>query len=456
MSKEDKRTLLKKLVDRSISDQEYRQLELAALDDPFLFDALEGYAWVKNQAIAKNIALVDARIDEKINKKRRRPLFIYMMAASFIGLVITASFLFSSKFNQDENTQIVTNQEAIQASNVTKDEQIAETVDISNQNVEVTESTVIDKNEGLLVSSDLPVQSKQVIKRKFNRKNLKGNKNNLLVAPTKEFESFDIQNFLEVASSESTTAGKNDLSELKKSNMADTLSEDGEVMIAYDAKKSLQDDKTNPLRQNITSFPNSSLVPAINVPKSGGGQNRTIYGKVKGRDKEPIIGANIIFGKKGTITDLEGSFRFEIDDRDSTLLVTYTGYNDERIAINRNKSEYEIIMEEGRTLDEVVVTGYLAGSAKGTKKTKSIDDFKQKVESSMAKELKKKKISTNYYAIIKLFYNTASQKLVLEEIIETSHPEMNDTLKKVIEKHRKAIPSNLIFSNPIRVDVNLK
>ncbi len=456
MSEEDKRTLLKKLVDRSISDQEYRQLELAALDDPFLFDALEGYAWVKNQAIAKNIALVDARIDEKINKKRLRPLFIYMMAASFIGLVITASFLFSSKFNQDENTQIVTNQEAIQASNVTKDEQIAETVDISNQNVEVTESTVIDKNEGLLVSSDLPVQSKQVIKRKYNRKNLKGNKNNLLVGPTQEFESFESQNFLEVASSESITAGKNDLSELEKSNMADTLSEDGEVMIAYDAKKSLQDDKTNPLRQNITSFPNSSLVPAINVPKSGGGMNRIIFGKVKDKDEAPIIGANIIFGKKGTITDLEGSFRFEIDDRDSTLLVTYTGYNDKRISINRNKSEYEIIMEEGRTLDEVVVTGYLAGSAKGTKKTKSIDDFKQKVESSMAKELKKKKISTDYYAIFRLFYNTTSKKIVLEEIIETSHPEMNDLLKKVIEKHRKAIPSNLIFSNPIRVDVNLK
>lgn len=459
MSEEDKRTLLKKLVDGSISYLEYRQLELAALDDPFLFDALEGYAGVKNQAVAKNITLVDARIDEKIKEKKRRPFIVFMMAASFIGLVITASFLFSSKFNQNENTQIVTNQKTVQTPNMTKDEQIAETGDIPNQNVEITESGVIDKNEGLLVSSDMPTRSKQEIKRKYNQKNLKENKNNLLVVPAKEFESFDIQNFLEVASSESTTAGKNDLSELEKSNMADTLSEDGEVMIAYDAKKSLQDDKTNPLRQNITSFPNSSLVPAINVPKSGGGMNRIIFGKVKDKDEAPIIGANIIFGKRGTVTDVDGSFRFEVDDRDTTILVTYTGYNDERVAINRDKSNYEVIMDEGQLLDEIVLTGNLSGKGKGTKKTKelkSIDNFKLKVEESMAKELKKKKINKDYYAIIRLFYNTTSQKLVLEEIIETSHPEMNDTLKKVIEKHRKAIPSNIIFSNPIRVDVNLK
>jgi hypothetical protein len=459
MSEEDKRTLLKKLVDQSISDLEYRQLELAALDDPFLFDALEGYAGVKNHAIAENIAKVDARINEKIKGKKRRSLFVYMMAATFIGLMITASFLFSSKFNQKDNNQIVNNQAAIQTPNVTKDEQIVETGDIRNQNVEITESGVIDKNEGILLSSDMPARSKQEIKRKYNKKNLKENKNNLLVVPAKEFESFENQIFSEVAISESTAASKNDLSELEKSKMVDTSTEGGEVMIAYDAKKSPQDDNTNPLRQKIISIPNSSFLPTTNVPKVWGESNSIIFGKVKDKDGEPIIGAKIIFGKRGTITDVDGSFRFEVDGRDTTLLVTYTGYNDERVAINRNKSDYEVIMNEGQLLDEIVLTGNLLGKGKETIKTKelkSIDNFKLKVEVSMAKELKKKKISTNYYAIIKLFYNTASEKIVLDEIIESSNPEMNDVLKKVIEKHRKAIPSNLVLSNPIRVVVNLK
>ena len=42
---------------------------------------------------------------------------------------------------------------------------------------------------------------------------------------------------------------------------------------------------------------------------------------------EPLIGATIIFGKgKGTVTDIDGNYSFEISEGERNLTISYVGY----------------------------------------------------------------------------------------------------------------------------------
>ena len=56
-----------------LSPEERHALEKAALDDPFLADALEGYAFTPNPAA--DLAAIQSRLDEKLNQKKIIPLF---------------------------------------------------------------------------------------------------------------------------------------------------------------------------------------------------------------------------------------------------------------------------------------------------------------------------------------------------------------------------------------------
>lgn len=85
-----------------------------------------------------------------------------------------------------------------------------------------------------------------------------------------------------------------------------------------------------------------------------------IAGIVKDQANEPLIGANIT--EKGTanatLTDLEGKFTLSISSGQTTLVVSYVGYQPKEIPV-RNQSELAItLVEDNQVLDEIVVIGY--------------------------------------------------------------------------------------------------
>jgi len=86
---------------------------------------------------------------------------------------------------------------------------------------------------------------------------------------------------------------------------------------------------------------------------------RTITGSVVDDNGDGIIGANILAKgtTSGTITDFDGSFSLEVPNEVSALIISFTGYETQEIDIT-NQSNVSILLEEGRLLDEVVVTGY--------------------------------------------------------------------------------------------------
>lgn len=75
---------------------------------------------------------------------------------------------------------------------------------------------------------------------------------------------------------------------------------------------------------------------------------------------EPIAGANVIIEGTtiGVITDMDGKFTLEVPNSDAVLLVSFLGYNTEKIAVG-NQTTLDIkLIADIKNLEEVVVVGY--------------------------------------------------------------------------------------------------
>jgi TonB-linked SusC/RagA family outer membrane protein len=97
-----------------------------------------------------------------------------------------------------------------------------------------------------------------------------------------------------------------------------------------------------------------------------GFSQRTINGVVKDNKGEPLIGASVLAKgtDRGTVTDIDGAYSLNVPENVSILTFSYTGFTSRDIPIE-NLTEINVSMEEGATIQEVVVTAF------GIKKDKS-------------------------------------------------------------------------------------
>ena len=88
-------------------------------------------------------------------------------------------------------------------------------------------------------------------------------------------------------------------------------------------------------------------------------QVRKIDGAILDSNGEPVIGANVIIKgtTNGTVTDINGEFSIEAQSG-SVLEVSYIGYLTKEITITNQNTLRVILVEDTKTLDEVVVIGY--------------------------------------------------------------------------------------------------
>lgn len=84
---------------------------------------------------------------------------------------------------------------------------------------------------------------------------------------------------------------------------------------------------------------------------------RTITGTVTDEGGEALIGANVVV--KGTTvgasTDVDGKYSISVPDGSTTLVFSYTGFENKEMEIGASNT-LDVTMEEGITLDNVVVT----------------------------------------------------------------------------------------------------
>jgi TonB-linked SusC/RagA family outer membrane protein len=92
---------------------------------------------------------------------------------------------------------------------------------------------------------------------------------------------------------------------------------------------------------------------------------RTITGVVTDPKSEPMVGASIIVKgtTKGTITDIDGKYSLEIPTGSTAVVVSFTGYEAQEVALGASNS-VDVQLQESQ-LQEVIVTAF------GIKKDKS-------------------------------------------------------------------------------------
>ena len=67
----------------------------------------------------------------------------------------------------------------------------------------------------------------------------------------------------------------------------------------------------------------------------------------------------------GTFTDIDGNFEMNVPDLNVTLVVSFTGYSSQEVPLSGQNS-VRITLQEGLSLDEVVVTGYSVDTRRST------------------------------------------------------------------------------------------
>jgi TonB-linked SusC/RagA family outer membrane protein len=111
----------------------------------------------------------------------------------------------------------------------------------------------------------------------------------------------------------------------------------------------------------------------------------TVTGTVTDNYGQPLIGATVLAKGTtvGTVTDLDGSFSLSVPDATTMVMISYTGFASQEIAVSRTNNTIAVSMAEDiAKLEEVIVTG-LASTVKRSNSGNSIttvgaDDLSEK------------------------------------------------------------------------------
>lgn len=85
---------------------------------------------------------------------------------------------------------------------------------------------------------------------------------------------------------------------------------------------------------------------------------QTISGMVADQNHEPLIGATVLEEntQNGIVTDVNGKFSLKLNDPESNIVISYTGYETKTLKPEGSGPFHIMLSESEESLDEVVVT----------------------------------------------------------------------------------------------------
>jgi hypothetical protein len=304
-------------------DMERHALEKAALEDPFLADAIDGYQHTKTPVT--DIQELQLRLKKKTgSNKRRTGMFLSMpmmrMAALFL-IVIGTGYLIYRFSVITPDTIAIQKDQLEKADNKVHDATSATTNDPVGAGVEQDS-----------ISLQMPLSVK-----------VEPNDQEKILSQKREQQQTGIrpgirQSADALPENESSTRSKDIKTE-----------EDNTTIIA---KKAIANAKETPL--------------AI-----------TYNGKVTNMSGQPVpnVSVTIPGTSVGVLTDLNGRFQLKAADTSTKAIVSAVGFEAKPLALTNPTVEKNIVLEESSaTLNEVVVTGY------GTRKSRNVSASQSKIK----------------------------------------------------------------------------
>lgn len=106
---------------------------------------------------------------------------------------------------------------------------------------------------------------------------------------------------------------------------------------------------------------------------------KTVTGKVMDKDLAALPGVTIILEgtEVGAITDFEGNYTITINKSKAVLVFSYLGFVTQKLTVGNKKKLDVILLEDTKTLDEVVVIGYGSSLKKDLTSSVTVVDVKE-------------------------------------------------------------------------------
>lgn len=293
---------IQQYLDGELDKEAMHELEKRALDDPFLADALDGYAHI-NKPATKQLSLLQTQLEERIaQQQENKNVFNFswqrLSIAAAAGLLfVSASILFWIK-GQKAGDQIALNPKQVEVTLSPVD---------SLRAADSSQEAVVSPDEKISV----PERNKEVPIAALKRKTL----------PNK------------AAKSEASDA---------------PVSLNEVTVIGYGAQK----------KQSVVGSITTVNTQQVQGRLAGVSIKKNVSGKIISKSGEPLPGVSVQLNKsRATVTDVNGEFYLK-DSVGGSLSIAYIGYDTKEVKIEPGVPLTVALDESTRSLNEVVVGGY--------------------------------------------------------------------------------------------------
>ena len=358
-----------------LSSKERHDLEKAALDDPFLADALEGYA-VTGINVSADIAALKKRLSEKVEEARIIPLkaapsnsFKMMRAAVLIAFLAgTSVLIYQFGFNKkqadiaqvkeskntaakltDSSVKVTTTQSGSTSAPISgiKTEEVRSGLTTNPPPATVTDKEIKPgtNNDNKGVSSGETVTSGKVVDDITIIKNTEDKP--VVTAPVKSADEVSEWYKTKPSPLEKKDIAKEEINSKQKTN-GQGLDNDG-----------IKDQLTTQ-QQNNRSVAASKKVEEQNYYRDKNQATNVFRGRVTDADNNGVPFANVTNvqdNNAGTYTDARGNFNLTYADTVLNVQVRSIGFENTNVQLRNNVPTNQVVLPEDRkSLSEVVLT----------------------------------------------------------------------------------------------------
>ena len=321
-----------------LTPAEMHAMEKAALDDPMLADALEGFSLIETTAIEPGMQDLQQRLTHRISKdeNRKTPVILFYkknwfrVAVMFILFAGLGFMIYQFSFNQKEN-DIAASEKTEETDVITTDTSVTTMVPREKDSIPVSGS-----------QQDMAVTKKAISE------------------PTAIPGETTVQNNLEnkVAALEiQTKKEETEINAQAKQAETERSIRMDDARIAAEQNAFTKNAQAKRARQAATAPLSSKPINALSGRITDEKNNPVPYAVISSRQQNLIVAA-----------DSAGRFSMLTSDTALAVEISSVGYENSTFSLQEKKANDIVLKESTAALNEVVVTGY------GSSKKKAINN----------------------------------------------------------------------------------
>lgn len=340
-----------------MSAEEMHAIETAALDDPFLADAIEGFETVVEEGKEEAVNVELGKLNKQFGERVRQPVKVvpinhsrwWQISAAAVVLVIVGFALYNNR---------------------TKDEEVQSKLAVTEK--QYTDSALPKAEEDRTSSSSALSDTQNKEKKKT------------LISPPAPSAT---QKAPSQVNAKNGNEGYNKLQKPGNAPLTAKAIEKNDDMVGFGYKKKKKDTSDKPVVVNDAPAKSETDVASSRAVEGVARRNNQLAeqlnkfsGRVVDPGNKPLVNASVqvLQNKTKVLTDETGNFNFATKDSVIDVQVGLVGFEQRNFRLQNNIGSNNLVLEPSKQeLEEVIVTGY------GTQRKKDVSKTTVKVQNAV-------------------------------------------------------------------------